>query len=109
MKAIDKELGIEECTRINDSWYQQVEVSDRELKTAVHELQNILDGVQLMEVDQTPEFLILENNPESDIPSSYNIFDSRMPELLNEEGAPDSPVTSREDKMLDTLVEGGFS
>ena len=109
MKAIDKELGYEDCTRINDSWYQQTEVSETELKTAVHELENLLDTVQPMEVDQTPEFLTLEANPESSIPPEYNIFDSRMPELLNEEAAPASPVTSQEDKMLDTPADGGFS
>ena len=94
MRALDKELGLEDCTQINDSWYQQMEVSETELKTAVHELENILDTVQPMEVDQTPEFLTLEANLESGIPPEYNIFDSRMPELLNEEATPASPVTS---------------
>ena len=66
-------------------------MSETELKTAVHELENILDTVQPIEVDQTPEFSTLEANPESGIPPEYNIFDSRMPGLLNEEAAPASP------------------
>ena len=109
MKAIDKELGLEECTKINDSWYQQTEVSETELKSAVQALTEILDDVQPMEVDLNPESSALDNNPESGIPQEYNIFDSRMPDLLNKEIAPDSPVTNREDKMLDSPVASGFS
>ena len=95
MKAIDKELGFDECTKINDDWYQQTEVSETELKTAVEALTEILDEAQLMDVDPNPESSTLGNNPESGIPQEYNIFDSRMPDLLNEEMGPVSPVTSR--------------
>ena len=94
MKAIDEELGLKECTNINDSWYQQVEVSETELKTAVNALTDILDQVQPMDVDPNPESSTLDTNPGSGVPQEYNIFDSRMPGLLGEEGNPDSPVTS---------------
>ena len=109
MKAIDKELGFDECTKINEDWYQQTEVSETELKTAVEALTEILDEAQPMDVDPNPESSTLGNNPESGIPQEYNIFDSRMPDLLNEEMAPVSPVTSKEDKMLDSPATSGFS
>ena len=109
MKAIDEDLGLKECTNINDSWYQQTEVSETELKTAVDALTEILDEVQPMDVDPNPESSTLDTNPGSGVPTEYNIFDSRMPELLNEEGTPNSPVTSQEDEMLDTPAAGGFS
>ena len=109
MKAIDKELGIDECTKINDDWYKQMEVSETELKTAVDALTEILDEVQPMDIDPNPESSTLGHNPESGIPQEYNIFDSRMLELLNEEDVPDSPVTNREDKMLDSPATSGFS
>ena len=109
MKALDQELGLEECTKINDDWYQQTEVSETELKTAVEALTEILDKVQPMDVDPNPESSTLGNNPESGIPQQYNIFDSRMPGLMNEETAPVSPVTAQENKMLDSPAASGFS
>ena len=109
LKAIDEELGLKECTNINDSWYIQSEVSEAELDTAVDVVKQIMDETQPMEVDPSPELQTLGVNPESRVPPEYNIFDSKMPDLLSDEAAPDSPVTSREDRMLDTPAPSGFS
>ena len=76
-----------------DSWYQQTEVSEAELSTAVHELTNILESTQPMEVDPPPGLAFLDNKPEMGVQAIYSIFDSRMPELLNKEPVPTSPFT----------------
>ena len=86
-----------------------MEVSETELKTAVQALTDILDEVQPMDIDPNPESSTLGNNPESGIPQQYNIFDSRMPDLLDEEAPPASPVTAQENKMLDSPATSGFS
>ena len=71
MKAIDKELGYDECTKIYDSWYHQTEVSEAELSrsTAMHKLESILDTTQPMEVDTPQGLPALEDNPEPFITS----------------------------------------
>ena len=84
-------------------------MSETELKTAVEALTEILDKAQPMDIDPNPESSTLGNNPELGIPQQYNIFDSRMPDLLNEEAAPVSPVTTQENKMLDSPAMSGFS
>ena len=109
MKALNQELGLDECTKINDDWYRQAEVSETELKTAIEALTDILDEVQPMDVDPNPESSTLGNNPESSIPQQYDIFDSRIPGLTTEEAAPASPVTPQENRMLDSPAAGGFS
>ena len=50
-KAIDEELGIQDITAINESWYRP---SEAEVASAV---ESILDESQPMEVDQAPELL----------------------------------------------------
>ena len=111
MKATDEELGVDSVTTLTDSWYSQSEVSasDLELKTAMNTIESMLDSSQAMEVDPCPGVPTAETDPPSGTPMDYNCFDSRMPELLAEDGTPVSPVTPQEDHLLDVPAETGFS
>ena len=88
-QTIDEELGIQDITTIDESWYPPTEA---EVASAV---ESILDKSQPMEVDPaTAEH-------------SYEMFQDDAPELLGMAKGPDSPVTAREDRVLDTPA--GFS
>ena len=83
-QTIDQELGIQDVTTIDESWYPQLEV---EVASAV---QSILDKPQPMDVDPAPTEL------------SYELFKDDEPELLGTAKGSDSPVTTGEDRVLDT-------
>ena len=88
-QSIDKELGIQDVTDINEGWYPPPE---SELASAVN---NLLDSQQPMEVDEAPE-----ERP-------YQMFDEEAPDVLGLDPGPGSPVTATEDIVLDT--PGRFS
>ena len=82
-KAIDEELDIQDVTTINESWYPP---SEAEVASAV---ESILDESQPMEVNQVP------------VECSYQMFQDNAPELLGTGEGSNSPVTAREDRVLD--------
>ena len=82
-QTIDEELGIQDVTTIDESWYPPTEV---EVASAVH---SILDKSQPMDVDPA----LTEH--------SYKLFQDDAPELLGRAKGSDSPVTAREDTVLD--------
>ena len=86
-QSIDQELGIQDVTDINESWYPPTE---KELASAI---ESIRDKSQPMDVDPAPA--------EDSMPPN------NKPELLGMAAGSDSPVTAREDRVLDTLA--GFS
>ena len=88
-QTIDEELGIQDVTTIDESWYPPMEV---EVALAV---ESILDKYQPMDVDSA----LAEH--------SYEMFQDDAPELLGMAKGPDSPMTAREDRVLDTPA--GFS
>ena len=88
-QTIDKELGIQDVTTIDESWYPPMEV---ELASAV---ESIRDKSQPMDVDP-----VLADH-------SYKMFQDDAPELLGMAKGSDSPVTIREDRVLD--MPAGFS
>ena len=86
-QSIDKELGIKDVTDINESRYPPTE---KELASAI---ESIRDKSQPMDVDPA---LVEDLMPPDD-----------EPELLGMAAGSDSPVTAREDRVLDMLA--GFS
>ena len=83
-QTIDEELGIQDITTINESLYPPTEV---EVASAV---ESIFDKSQPMDVDPAPA------------EHSYEMFQDDAPELLGMAKGLDSPVTAREDRVLDT-------
>ena len=88
-QTIDEELGIQDVTTIDESWYPPMEV---EVASAV---ESILAKSQPMEVDPAPA------------EHSYEMFQDDAPELLGMAKGSDSPVTVREDRVLN--MPAGFS
>ena len=88
-QTIDEELGIQDVTTIDESWYPPTEV---ELASAVD---SIMDKSQPMDVDPAPA------------EHSYEMFQDDAPELLGTAKGSESPVTVREDRVLD--MSAGFS
>ena len=83
----DEELGIQDVTNIDESWYLPTEM---ELASAV---ESIMDKSQPMDVDPA----LVE----------HSMLQDEEPELLGSAKGSDSPVTAREDRVLDTPA--GFS
>ena len=81
-QSIDEELGIQDITTINESWYRM----ESEVMSAMG---SILDESQPMEMDQTPA----EN--------SYRMFQDDAPGLLGPGRGSDSPMTASKDQVLD--------
>ena len=88
-QTIDEELGIQDVTTIDESWYPPTEV---EVASAV---ESILDKSQPMDMDPAPA------------EHSYEMFPDDAPGLLGMAKGLDSPVTAREDRVLD--IPAGFS
>ena len=88
-QTIDEELGIQDVTTINEVWYPPTEA---EVASTV---ESILDKSQPMDVDPA----LAEH--------SYELFQDDTPELLGTVKGSDSPVTAREDRVLD--MPAGFS
>ena len=86
-QSIDEELGIQDVTNINESWYPQTE---KELASAI---ESIRDKSQPMDIDPAPV--------EDSMPPDDKL------ELLGMAAGLDSTVTAREDRVLDTPA--GFS
>ena len=86
-QSLDEELGIQDVTNINESWYPSTEA---ELASAI---ESIRDKSQPMDVDPA---LVENSMPPDD-----------EPELLAMAAGSDSPVTAREDRVLDKAA--GFS
>ena len=86
-QSIDEELGIQDVTDINESWYPPTE------KELVSAIKSIRDKSQPMDVDPA---LAEDSMPPDD-----------GPELLGMAAGSDSPVTAREERVLDMLA--GFS
>ena len=82
-QTIDEELGIQDVTTINESWYPPTEA---EVESAV---ESILDKSQPMDVDPA----LAEH--------SYKMFPDDAPVLLGTAKGSDSPMTAREDRVLD--------
>ena len=82
-QTIDEELGIQDITTIDESWYPPTEA---EVASAV---ESILDKSQPMDVDPA----LAEH--------SYEMFQDDAPELLGMAKGSNSPVTAREDRVLD--------
>ena len=81
-QSIDEELGIQDITNIDESWYPPTET---ELASAV---KSIMDKSQPMDVDPALAEHLMPQDDE--------------PELLGSAKGSDSPVTAREDRVLDT-------
>ena len=88
-QTIDEELGIQDITTNDESWYPPTEA---EVASAV---ESIMDKSQPMDVDPA-----LAEHP-------YEMFQDDAPELLGTAQGSDSPVTVREDRVLD--MPAGFS
>ena len=88
-QTIYEELGIQDVTTIDEAWYPPMEA---EVASAI---ESILDKSQPMDVDPAPA------------EHSYELFQDDAPELLGTVRGSDSPVTAREDRVLDTPA--GFS
>ena len=86
-QSLDKELGIQDVTNINEGWYAR---SESELTSAVD---SVLQ--QPMEVDEALE------------ERSYQTFDEEAPDVLGPDPGPGSPVMATEDWVLD--MPGRFS
>ena len=86
-QSLDEELGIQDITNINESWYPPMEA---ELASAI---ESIRGKSQPMDVDPAPA--------EDSMPPDDE------PELLGMVAGLDSPVTAREDRVLNTPA--GFS
>ena len=82
-QTIDEELGIQDVTTIDEAWYPPTEA---EVALAV---ESILDKSQPMDVDPA-----LAKH-------SYEMFPDDAKGLLGTARASDSPVTAREDRVLD--------
>ena len=85
-QSINKELGIQDVTTIDESWYPPTEA---EVASAV---ESILDKSQHMDMDPAPPKHL------------YEMFQDDALELLGMAKGSDSPVTAREDRVLDTLA-----
>ena len=83
-QTIDEELGMQDVTTIDESWYPPMEA---EVASAV---ESILDKSQPMDVDPAPAEHL------------YEMFQDDAPELLGMAKGSDSPVTAREDRVLNT-------
>ena len=88
-QTIDEELGIQDITTINEAWYPPMEA---EVASAV---ESILDKSQPMDMDPAPAEHL------------YELFQDDALELLGTVKGSDSPMTAREDRVLDTPA--GFS
>ena len=88
-QTIDEELGIQDVTTIDESWYPPTEAE------GASAVESILDKSQPMDVDPAPA------------EHSYEMFQHDALELLGMAKASDSPVTTREDRVLD--MPAGFS
>ena len=88
-QTIDEELGIQDITTINESWYPPTEA---EVASAV---QSILDKSQPMDVDP----VLTEH--------SYELFQDDALELLGMAKGSNSLMTAREDGVLN--MAAGFS
>ena len=88
-QTINVELGIQDVTTIDEASYPPTE---SEVASAV---ESILDKSQPMDVDPAPA------------EHSYELFQDDAPELLGMVRGSDSPVTAREDRVLD--MPAGFS
>ena len=88
-QTIHEELGIQDITTIDEAWYPPTEV---EVASAV---ESILDKSQPMDMDPAPAEHL------------YELFQDDAPELLRTVRGSDSPVTAREDRVLD--MPAGFS
>ena len=86
-QSLDEELGIQDITNISESWYPPKEA---ELASAI---ESIWDKSQPMDVDPA---LAEDSMPPND-----------KLELLGMAAGSDSPVTAREDRVLD--MPAGFS
>ena len=86
-QSIDEELGIQDVTNIDESWYPPTET---ELASAI---KSIMDKSQPMDVDPAL--------------AEHSMLQDDEPELLGSAKGSDSPVTTREDRVLDTPA--GFS
>ena len=88
-QTIDEELGIQDITTIDESWYPPTEA---EVASAV---ESIFDKSQPMDMDPA----LVEH--------LYEMFPDDAPGLLGMAKGSDSPMTTREDRVLDTPA--GFS
>ena len=88
-QSIDEELGIQDVTTINESWYPPTEAEK------VSAVESILDKPQPMDVGPAPA------------EHSYEMFQDDASELLGMAKELDSPVTAREDRVLN--MPAGFS
>ena len=86
-QSLDEELGIQDVTNIDESWYPPTEA---ELASAI---KSIWDKSQPMDIDPA---LVEHSMPHDD-----------ELELLGMAAGSDSPVTTGEDRVLDTPA--GFS
>ena len=82
-QTIDEELGIQDVTSIDEAWYP---LTEAEVASAI---ESILDKSQPMDVDPAP------------VEHSYELFQDDAPELLGTVRGSNSPVTAREDRVLD--------
>ena len=90
--TIDEELGAEDVTTFGNDWFPPSELEVTEAVQNLIKLQN-LQGP--MDVDQAPE------------ERQYKIFNVEEADALGPYQTPGSPVTTEEDRALDT--PGGFS
>ena len=88
-QTIDEELGIQDVTTIDESWYPPTEA---EVASVV---ESILDKSQPMDVDPAPA------------EHSYEMFRDDALGLLGMAKGSDSPMTAREERVLD--MPAGFS
>ena len=88
-QTIDEELGIQDVTTIDEAWYP---LTEAEVASAI---ESILDKSQPMDMDPAPA------------EHSYELFQDDALELLGTVRGSDSPMTAREDRVLDTPA--GFS
>ena len=86
-QTLDEELGIQDVTNINESWYPPTEA---ELASAI---KSIRDKSQPMDIDPAL--------------AEHSMPHDNEPELLGMAAGSDSPVTAREDRVLD--MPAGFS
>ena len=86
-QSLDEELGIQDITNIQESWYPPM---GAELASAI---ESIRDKSQPVDVDPAPAEHLMPHDDE--------------PELLGMAAGSDSPVTAREDRVLD--MPAGFS
>ena len=88
-QTIDEDLGIQDVTTIDESWYPPTEAKVASV------VESILDKSQPMDVDPVPA------------EHSYKMFQDNAPDLLGTAKGSDSPVTAREDRAHNTPA--GFS